>query len=107
MRSVDVRVVHEHGDNSLAMSLVQDRQPVETFGTNGAHEPLRHTIRLQGTKRRANNLEASPSKYLVKTVAELLVPVANQEAEFSGRSANVQVSWRACCVTQGAVGFAV
>ena len=84
MRSVDVIVVHENGDDSLKMSLVQDQQPIETLGTNGAHEPLRHTIRLRDTKRRANNLEASPSKYLVKTVGELLVPVANQEAEFLG-----------------------
>jgi hypothetical protein len=36
----------------LKMLLVQDQQPVETLRANGAHEPLRHPVRLRGAKRR-------------------------------------------------------
>ena len=84
MRSMDVIVVHENGGNSFEMSLVQDEQLIETLGTNSAHESLCHTIRLRGAKRGANDLDARASKHLVKTVGELLVPVANQEAELLG-----------------------
>ena len=84
VRAMDVIVIHEHGGNSLELPLVQNQQPIETLGTNGSHEPFRHTVRLWGTKRRANDLDARASKHLVKTIGELLVPVANQEAERLG-----------------------
>jgi hypothetical protein len=65
---VDGAAQERRGAERVPGEFFQDQQPIETLGTNGAHEPLRHTIRLRGTKRRANNLEASTSKYLVKSV---------------------------------------
>ena len=54
---MDVIVVHEHRGNSFEMPSVQNEQLIETLGTNSAHEPFRHTVRLWGTKRRADDLE--------------------------------------------------
>ena len=78
MWSVFVVMVHEDVENAFKMPVVQDQQPIQA---NGAHEPLRHTVRLRRAKRRANDLEPMAAKQLFKTVGEFLVSVANQEAE--------------------------
>jgi hypothetical protein len=44
-------------------------------------------------------------KHLVETVGEFLVPVAKQDAERRRAFARVHVSYRACCVAHGALGF--
>jgi hypothetical protein len=62
-------VVHEDGKGPLELLLVQDQQPVQTLRANGAHKPLRHPVRLRGTKRRADDFQAIASKHLVNTVA--------------------------------------
>jgi hypothetical protein len=77
-------MIRENGKDPLEMLAVQDQQPVETFGANGPHKSLRHAIRLRRAKRRANDLKPTASKHLVKTGGELLVPVADQEAEGLG-----------------------
>ena len=74
-------MLHEDVEDALNMLLVQDQQLVEALRANGAHESLRHPIRLRGAKRRANDLEPIAAKHFVKTVAECPVPVANQEAK--------------------------
>jgi hypothetical protein len=81
MRPVAIVMIREHGEDPLKMLVVQDQEPVETFGANSPHKSLRHAIRLRGAKRRANDLRPNASKHLVKTVGEFLVPVADQEAE--------------------------
>jgi len=48
-------VVREDGQDPLEVLLVQNQQPVETLRANGAHEPLRHPVRLRRAKRRAND----------------------------------------------------
>lgn len=45
MRPVAVVMVHENVDNSRKVLAVQEQQPVEALGANGADEPLRHTVR--------------------------------------------------------------
>src|SRR5712692_3066006 len=40
VRSVDVVMIHENGEDALKMLLVQDQQPIEVLRANGAHEPL-------------------------------------------------------------------
>ena len=63
------------------MLAVQDQQPIQTLRANRPHEPFRDAVCLRGAKRRANDLDPIASKHLVKTLGELLVPIANQEAE--------------------------
>ena len=81
VRSVAIVVVRKHGEDVLEERLVEDEQPVKTLRANGAHEPFCDSIRLRGTKRRADDLEPAAAKDLIKTTGEFLVPVANQEAE--------------------------
>ncbi len=79
-----VVMLREDVEDPLKMLVVQDQQPVETLGANGPHKSLRHAIRLRRAKRRANDLQPTASKHLVKTVGEFLVPVPDQEAERLG-----------------------
>ena len=81
VRSVTVVVIYEDADSPLELLLVQDQQPVQTFRTSRAREPLRDAVRLRGTKRCANDLHTIAAKHLINTVGELLVPVPYQEAE--------------------------
>ena len=48
---------------------------------NRPHEPFRDAVCLRRAKRRANDLYPIAWKHLVKTLGELLIPIANQEAE--------------------------
>ena len=89
------------------MVAIEDQEPIQTLRANCPHEPLRDAVRLRRTKGRENDLYPFGLKDPVKTLCELLIPVANQVAELSGRSAKVHVSCRACCVTHGPFGFGV
>ena len=81
MRPVAIVMIRENGEDPLQMLVVQDQQPVETFGANGPHRPLRHAIRLGRANRHAKDLNPTASKHLVKAVGEFLVPVADQKPE--------------------------
>ena len=78
---VAVVVIHEHVEDARKLLLVQDQQPVQALRANGAHEPLRHPIRLRGAERCANDLDPIASKHFVKTGREFLVSVANEEPD--------------------------
>src|SRR5205814_35592 len=81
VRPVAIVVGDEASQDVLEMLFVQDQQPVETLRANGAHEALRHAVRLRRPERRTNNLVPNAAKYFVETGRELLVPVANQIPE--------------------------
>ena len=81
MRSLTVVMCDEDGQDSPEMLFVQDQQPVETLGPNGADEALRHAVRLRGAKRSPNNLASGAAKHLVEPIGELLVPIADHIAE--------------------------
>ena len=72
---------HEHIEDALKMLLVQDQQPVEALRANGAHEALRHAIRLRGAERRASDVDPIASKHFIKTGREFLVSIANEEPD--------------------------
>ena len=46
MGPVPVVMIDEHFKGSLEVLLVQNQQPVETFGADGAHESLCDTVGL-------------------------------------------------------------
>ena len=105
VRAMAVVVINEDAKNPLEMVAIQNQEPVETLRADGPHEPLRHPVGLWGTKRRAKDLDAVTAKHLVKTGREFLVSIANQEANRFRALGHVQVSCRACWVTQGELGF--
>jgi hypothetical protein len=81
MRPVAIVVGDEASQDVLEMPFVQDQQPVEALRAYGPYEALRHAVRLRGSARRTNNLAPNAAQYVVETVRELLVPVANQISE--------------------------
>ena len=81
MWSVPTVVIGEYVNDPLKVLLVQDQQLVETFRADRAHEPLRNPVGLWRAKRRSNDLDAVGSKYLVKTVRELLITITNQKPD--------------------------
>src|SRR6267378_8491715 len=74
-------VINEDAKDMLEMLGVQDQEPIETLRANRPYEPLRDSVCLRGTKRRANDLNPIASEHPIETVGEFLVPVANQEPE--------------------------
>ena len=81
MEPMSVVMIHEHGEDSLKMLLIQNQQPVETFRAGGAHKPLGHGVRLRCAKRRPNDFNPVASKHLVKLIGEFLIPIANQKPD--------------------------
>src|SRR5258705_13501616 len=76
-----VVVVDEDANDVLEMLAVEDQEPIQTLRANRPHESFRNTVCLRRAKRRANDLYPIALKDPVKTLGELLVPIANQEAE--------------------------
>ena len=79
MRRMAVVVIDEDEQGMLQMLESEDQEPIETFGANGPHEPLRYSVGLRGAKRHANDLDSGASKHLVTPVREFLVAVADQK----------------------------
>ena len=72
----------EHAQHMVEMFAIEDQEPIQTFRANCPHEPLRDAVRLRRTKGRENDLYPFGLKDPVNTLGELLIPVANQVAEF-------------------------
>ncbi len=76
-----VVMVNEHANDLLEMLAVEDQKPIQTLRANRPHESFRDTVCLGRAKRRANDLYPIALEDPVKTLGELLIPIANQEAE--------------------------
>jgi hypothetical protein len=81
MRPLAVVVVDEDADDVLKLAAVEDQQPVQALGTDGADEPLRDRVRLWCSQRRLHDPDASAAEDLVEAAAVLGVAVANEEAD--------------------------
>src|SRR5688572_29045233 len=82
MGPMAVVMVDEDANDPLEMLAVEDQEPIQTLRTNRPHEPLRHAVCLRGTKRCANDLNPIAVEDPVKTLGKLLIPIANQEADW-------------------------
>ena len=100
-------MIREDSKDPFKMLLIQNQQPIQALGTNGAHEPFRDAVRLWGTKRRANDFRPVLRKTSSKLSVNFWSRSRMRKRTCSWRSAKAHVSCRACCVTHGAVGFAV
>ena len=76
-----VVMVDEDANDLLEMLAVEDQEPIQTLRANRPHEPFRDPVGLRGPKRRPNDLNPAALEDAVKTLGELLTPIANQEAE--------------------------
>ena len=76
-----VVVVDEDADDVLEMLAIEYQESIQTLRASRPHEPFRDTVCLRRAKGRANDLYPLALKDPVKTLEELLIPIANQEAE--------------------------
>jgi hypothetical protein len=107
MRAVAVVVVDEDKEHSLEVAPVENEEPIETLGADGADEALCDRIRLGRPDRCPDDLDAFAVKDGVEVTRELGIAIADQEANWVARSGKVQTSWRACWLTQAPSGLGV
>ena len=100
-------MVDEDANDLLEMRAVEDQEPIQTLRANRPYEPFRDTVCLARAKRRANALYPIALEDSVKTLGELLIPIANQEAERFLALRQCPRQLPACCVTHGPFGLAV
>jgi hypothetical protein len=81
VRPLGVVVVDEDAQHLLEVAAIENQQPVETFGADGADEPLGDRVRLRRPHRRLDDPDAFAAEDLVEGAAVLAVAVANQEAD--------------------------
>jgi len=62
------------------MAAVEDQEPVETLGSDGADEALGDRFGLRRSHRRAHDLDPFASEDRVKFARELAVAIADEEA---------------------------
>jgi hypothetical protein len=74
-------MVDEDAQHLLAVTAVEDQQPVETFGADGADEPLGDRVRLRSSHRRLDDPDALASEDLIERAAVLAVAITDQEPE--------------------------
>jgi hypothetical protein len=72
MRSVPVVVIDEYPQDPLKVRLVENKEPVETLSTDGAHKTLGNRVGLWRAKRCLNDLNSVASEDLIKPVGEFL-----------------------------------
>src|SRR5262249_57388535 len=107
MRPPTVVMIDEHGQRALQMPCVQDQEPIQAVGSSGADKRFCDPIRLGCLNRRPNDSDVFGLEDGIKAARELAIVIADQKRTGSPRSANVQATCRACCVTQSASGWAV
>ena len=76
-----VVMVDKDANDPLEMLAVEDQEPIQTLRANRPHEPFRDAVGLGRAKRRSHDLYRLALEDPIKTVGELLIPIANQEAE--------------------------
>jgi hypothetical protein len=80
MRALAVVVLDVDAQDTFEVSAADDQEPVETFRSDGADEPLRVRVRLRRSDRRADYRDAFAAEDLVEGSGELAVVIVDQKA---------------------------
>jgi hypothetical protein len=105
MRALRVVVLDVGAEDSLEMAAVEDQEPVEALGTDGADEALGDGIRFGRSDWRAEDPDSLAAEDLVEGAGVLAVTVAIRKRIRC--SAKKRPRLRACWVTQLPSGLAV
>src|SRR5262245_23904786 len=100
-------MIDEDGQHALEMPRVQNQEPVQTLRPSRPHEAFRDPIRLRRLDRRPNNPRALGLKNGTKPDVNVRSLSRIRNRIGSARSASVQATCRACCVTHSLSGCAV
>ena len=71
MRAMAVVVINEDLKHTFEMPFVDDKQPIEAFGTNRPNEPLGDSVGLRCLNRRPHNSQTLRLKHPVEAAREL------------------------------------
>jgi hypothetical protein len=81
MRPVFVVVAAVDAEHVLEMTAADDEDPVEAVGADCAHPTLGEGVRVRGLNWQADDLDGLGAEDLIEGVAELRVPIVDQESE--------------------------
>ena len=76
----------------LEVAPVQDQQPIEALGTDGADEPLGDCVRLRRPHRRLHDPDAFAAEDLVEGAGVLAVAIADEEAHAAVAEVEAEVA---------------
>ena len=107
VRPVLVVMLDVDAEDLLEVPATHDEQPVQALGTDGAYPALGVGVGVGRLHWRDQHLGALRREHVVEPATELLVPIANQEADPASSFFQDQEQLRACWVTQVALGLAV
>ena len=79
MWSLVVVVIDVFDEHPMQMSAALDEHPVQTFGSNGAHESFRKRVGARSPDRSEDHLRAFAAEHVVEASRELRVPVTYQK----------------------------
>jgi hypothetical protein len=83
VRTVIIEMVGELVEHGHGVAFVVDQHPVGALGSDGAHEPLRVTVRSRCPRRDLHRVDALGGEHHVERCRELRVPVANEKPELA------------------------
>src|SRR6266542_6761984 len=92
VRPLAVVVLDVRAEDVLEVAAVEDQQPVQALGADGADEPLRDRVRLRRPRRRLDDPDTFAAKDLVKGAAVLAVPVADQKPHAAAGEIEAEVA---------------
>jgi len=84
-------VVDVDAEDVLEVAAVEDQEPVETLGADGANEPLRDRVRLRRSHRRPDDPDAFAAEDLIEGTAVLAATIPDQEADACERKNSRQL----------------
>jgi hypothetical protein len=95
MWPVAVVMVDEGPEHPLEIAAVEDQQPVETLGSDGADEPFGDRVGPRRSHRCADDLDPSLRKTMSKSRVNLLSRSLMRKRTGVDRSANTQGEFKA------------
>jgi hypothetical protein len=107
MGSLAVVVIDVLLKNRLQVPLAEDEQPVQGFVAQSLDHPLAMSVGSGAPVGRENDPGAFAAQYLIELVDELGVPIVDGNLDGDFEVVQLPGQFRACCVIQAALGWAV
>jgi hypothetical protein len=91
VRALTVVVLDVDPQHVFEVAAADDQEPVETFRSDGADEPLRVRVRPRRLHRRVDHPDSFASEHLVEGCGELAVAIMDQEADLLEEAGDAEV----------------
>src|SRR5215467_7448920 len=81
---MSVVMIDEFGEDALEVTRIQDQQPIEALGTNGADESFCDPICRRRLNRRPDDSNTNALKHLIKASREFAIVIAHESTNRFG-----------------------